>query len=361
MKGISKIACLLLFVILTACTEEARRRLEPTPIAIGSINQLAVITDKTLWKSSIGDSINFYFGSPYPILPQPEPLFDLKHFNVAELYEKPTRLELKAYLIVADLDDTDSPTTQMVMEDLGPERIRRAKEDPSFATNVGRDRWAMDQVIIYLFGYGEEKLKKHLIENFPAIAKVVQSQYQEQIDATAYLGGTNNQAINQIRAKMGLYLKVPIDYTLTLEQDKTVWLKRETDVATSNILLHVVPYKNQGQFSKEQIIALRDSLGKALISSTIEGSYMRTNPIDLPVLTQTVDLANAYAVEARGIWEMEGDFLGGPFSSYLILNEKDSELIFIDAFVLAPSERKRNFMLSLEHIVKSLSLEVASN
>ena len=130
---------------------------------------------------------------------------------------------------------------------------------------------------------------------------------------------------------------------------------RENELIVSNILIHKMPYKSLDQFKKVNIIALRDELGKAYVSSSIEGSYMRTNPVDLPVYTQTTQLGGAYAVEARGIWEMEGDFLGGPFLSYLILNEPKGELIYIDAFVLGPGERKRNQMLYLEHIISSFA------
>ena len=348
-------------LVMVSCTEEARKRLEPTPIAIGSINQLAVIADEEIWSGTVGDSLKYYFGSAYPILPQPEPLFDLKHFTVDELFAEPTRQELKAYLIIADLRHEGSRTSQMVSKDLGSEKVRRSEEDPSYSTNVGRDRWAMDQLVVYLFAHGEESLKEQLVAKFPAVAKVVQNQYQEQIDATAYLGGVNHAAINRIREQMGVYLKVPTDYEMVIDQEKTIWLKRESDVATSNILLRVIPYSSQSQFSKEHIIAVRDSLGKKLISSTLEGSYMKTNPVDLPVFTQTIQIANAFAVEARGIWEMEGDFLGGPFISYMVLDEKRNMLIFLDGFVLAPSERKRNFMLSLEHILKSLTLDLSTN
>ena len=123
----------------------------------------------------------------------------------------------------------------------------------------------------------------------------------------------------------------------------------------SNILIHKIPYRSQDQFKKEHIIALRDTLGKYNVSSSLEGTYMRTNTVDLPIYTQSVKLGGAYTIETRGIWEMEGDFLAGPFVSYLILNEEKTELIYIDAFVLAPGERKRNPMLYLEHIVSSFT------
>lgn len=174
---------------MSSCTDEARKRLEPTPIAVGSLNQLAIITDQEIWESAIGDSINYYFGSAFPILPTPESLFDLKHFTPDDLEAERTRKELKAYLIVADISDEQSSTTAMVMRDLGSEKTNRARQDTSFHTSMGRDRWAKDQVLVYLFANGKRDLTHQVVSRFPAIAKVIQEQYRRQIDATVYLGG----------------------------------------------------------------------------------------------------------------------------------------------------------------------------
>ncbi len=83
---------------------------------------------------------------------------------------------------------------------------------------------------------------------------------------------------------------------------------------------------------------------------------MQINSDDLPVIIQSTQIGESYAVEARGIWEMEGDFLGGPFLSYHILDETTNEIVNIFGFVLAPGERKRNFMLYLDHIIQSFEL-----
>jgi hypothetical protein len=338
---------------LTGCTEETRKRLEPTPIAIGSLNQLAVICDQELWESALGDSINYYFGSAFPILPQPESLFDLKHFTPDDLDAESTRRELKAYLIVADISDPQSRTSAMVAQDMGSEKMLRAKQDTAYHTSMSRDRWAKDQVIVYLFAPGKKELARQIVSRFPSVAKVIQEQYRHQIDATVYQGGENTDIVNRISEMFGCQLRIPSDYQVTLEDNNTLWLMRERDFFVSNLLIHKLPYRSPDQFKMEQIIQLRDTLGKAYVSTTIEGSYMRTNSVDLPVFTQSMRLGGSYAVEARGIWEMEGDFLGGPFLSYLILNEPKSELVYIDAFVLAPGERKRNQMLYLEHILSS--------
>lgn len=356
MNNIVRLFCLMagVSVLTSACTSETRKRLEPTPTAIGTLSQLVVITDEDIWRGPVGDSIKYYFESAFPILPTPEPIFDLKHFTPEDLAAEKTRKELKAYLIVGDISDTESATTNLIAEDLGSERYSRALSDSAFHTSVGKDRWAQDQVVVYLFDRGRDALAKQVVRTFPAIAKVIQDQYERQIDATVYQYRTNEEAMMEVFDLCQCHIAIPGDYRINMNQDSVIWLIREHDLAISNIMIKVMPYENQAQFNRDNIIDLRDKLGR-YVSSSVDGSYMKTNPVDLPVYTQATQLGGGYAVEVRGIWEMEGDYAGGPFLSYLVLDENSNRLIYIDSFVLAPGERKRNLMLFLEHIANTFA------
>jgi len=79
------------------CSEETLQKLKPRAVALGTVNQLTIISDTDLWENEIGDSIQYYFGSAFPLLPQPEPLFDLKHYTPEDIQSEPLRRELKAY------------------------------------------------------------------------------------------------------------------------------------------------------------------------------------------------------------------------------------------------------------------------
>ncbi len=81
---------------------------------------------------------------------------------------------------------------------------------------------------------------------------------------------------------------------------------------------------------------------------------MRINDVDLPMFTYVKTINNRYAIEARGIWELENDYMGGPFISYLIHNPDKNELLFLDGFVYAPQEDKRNYVQYLEHLLSNV-------
>ncbi len=343
-------------VIILGCTREARNNLRAIPNAFGTLNEIVVISDKEIWEGQIGDSLLYYYTSAFPILPQPEPTFDIRHFTGEELLSDPYRKELRTYLFLGDLSNEDSPVTQMMIKDLGEENIVKAKKDLTFHSSVGKDKWAKGQILIYEFAPDSEQLLKNIIKDFPLIKKRVYESDLPKLDATVYLNGTNENTNLKILSSLNIKLKLPKDYVIALEEDNFTWLRKETEILSSNILIHKMPYTDSNQFSLEYIKDLRDTLGKKYVRSAIEGSFMKTNNIDLPMILKVKSIDNKYTIETRGIWEMENDYMGGPFINYLVHNPSKSELVFLEGFIYAPGQDKRDYIMALEHIFKSLKI-----
>jgi hypothetical protein len=348
---------LLSLLILTQCSEETQKSmgLKPIPNSFGDINEVVIVADRDIWEGSIGDTLDFYYSSAYPILPQPEPMLDLRHFTPEELDRAPDRKELRNYMIVANLNDSSSPTTQMITKDIGPEKVRQALEDPSFTSMVGRDKWAKGQLIIYQFGNSQEALINNIKQNLTPVLKRIRKADSQKIDATIFFKGESFKLMSEVKNTMGLNMRIPDDFFLAMNKDGVMWMRKETDKVSSNIMITKRAYKNENQLTKEYIKSLRDSLGR-YISTEIPNTYMKINDQDLPMLAQPIKMGNQYTIEARGIWEIVNDYMGGAFVSYLIHNPVNNELIFVDGFVHAPGENKRDHMQALEHIINTIRL-----
>lgn len=347
------IALFALVAGLFSCSEDMRQSLRPVPTAYGKINQLIVVADEELWNSDIGDTITWYYAAAYPILPQPEPIFDIVHFTPFDLEAQPMKRELRTYLIVADLSDEDSPTSKMIRQDLGSEKLSRSMDDETYNVTIGRDKWAKGQMLIYQFGWNKEQLIENIKANFPAVYQRIDKLEQDRIAATIFFQGENPKIQDEVRAKMGAEMKIPSDYFVAISDEEVIWLRKETDDLSSNLMIHKVAYNDKEQLTKSGIKAIRDSLGRKYISSTLPNTYMRVNDIDLPMLTEVKTVHNQYALEARGIWEIVNDFMGGAFVSYLIHNPDKQDLLFVDGFVHAPGKDKRDFMEHLEYIIST--------
>jgi hypothetical protein len=112
---------------------------------------------------------------------------------------------------------------------------------------------------------------------------------------------------------------------------------------------------SEGLVSVDEIIAHRDSIGKNYFEGTYEGSYMTTEMLIPPSIANT-EISGMYALETRGLWRMEGDFMGGPFLSYSIYDEKNDRILTVEALLYGPQAKKRNIVLEMEAMLKSIKL-----
>lgn len=344
---------LLVMNSFSCASEGVQKSFEADKIAFGKINRIDVLCDQDVWDGRVGDSIRHYYSAAYPILPQPEPIFDLRHFTMEDLRKDPIRKELRTYLVVADLQDTDSETAALIRQDVGQEKISATTAENGYGNSVARNRWAKGQIIVYLYADSEEKLVENITNSYSAVAKRLHQADEKIIDATAFFNGENVSLAGEINALMGVKLRIPEEFNAAMKETDIVWLRRETSEASSNIIIQKVPYTDESQLSREGIKAIRNEMGKAYVSSTLPNTYMRINDQDLPLIVETTRINGDYALEARGIWDIVNDFMGGSFISYLVYDPAKQELLFMDAFVHAPGKEKRDLMQQLDYILNT--------
>ena len=101
---------------------------------------------------------------------------------------------------------------------------------------------------------------------------------------------------------------------------------------------------------------MRNKFGSTYVTADKEDDVMVVHTKRLPVYEYSFNLDNKYGKELRGIWEMTESFAGGPFNTYVILDEAKNRIIYIDAFILGPGSKKRNLMMQLDHMVKTAKI-----
>lgn len=343
-----------IYLLLSGCnnTSGGFGGLSGKNTAISSLHQVAVVVENESWaESAVLDTVDFYYASAYPILPRPEPYFDLKLFTYNQLISEKTRRELKVYLVLVDMSDSTNNLRNMMEIDLSS-----AIDSSSHGVKIVKDKWAFNQLLIYVYAPNKEELASLLIDSYIALRKRISQAYEEQIQANAYVTGYDLSLQNKVRDMMDLDITLPKNYKIAIEDANFLWIRRDRDKIIENIILYREPYQHEDQFSKENIKSILDKLGKKYISSSAEGSYKRINDVDLPLLIHQENIKDLYAHKVRGIWEMENDFMGGPLTAYVLHDEKRSELIVLEGFVFAPGEQKRNTLMVIDYILRSVSL-----
>jgi len=167
-----------------------------------------------------------------------------------------------------------------------------------------------------------------------------------------YLGGENKSLSATISNNLNIDIKVPKGYNVAVENEDMVWLRFDTDKYTANLWIQIFDEKpDNSDFGVLQ----RNQFGKTYVSGTIEGSHMMTEDI-IDYFQNHDQLGSNAVVETRGLWKMSADFLGGPFLNYCISDSLQNRTVVMDAFVMAPSTKKRQIMRQMEYLMNNIKI-----
>ena len=107
-----------------------------------------------------------------------------------------------------------------------------------------------------------------------------------------------------------------------------------TNTMTMDFMFYDVPLSTirNGDSAIVDIVRLRDSISKYKIPGE-DGIVMSTEDAYVPALFET-SIDGYMAYETRGMWEIKGEYMAGPFINYAIRDEAN------DRQLLAPERQK---------------------
>ena len=305
------LGALLLF---SACGDDFSSRMQPKKTSFGPLNQMVVMAEPQVW-SEMRDTVYYMFAAPYPILPQPEPLFDLLHYTPADIADKPARRHLRTYLILVDGSDTTSRNYRMAKTDL--KEVRAEGLEQNMIVKVARDKWARNQLVVYVIGANINVLEKALARNHQKIIERVREFEKKPRGAQVYMNGRNKSLSRMVMDSLGVGIDFPKLAEAARVNSNIAWIRMETEKSSSSIVITSFPYEDAAQLSKDSMIQRRNAIMKRHIRSGTPGSDMVVNDQDLPLTYRNIELNGYNTYEIRGVWEMTNDFMGGPFRQLL--------------------------------------------
>ncbi len=276
------------------------------------------------WESRLGESTRNIVGDIYQGLPIDEPNF--KFFNI-------------------------SPK-QFNGFSRHSRNILYFQKDTTNKFRIYKNLYSKPQLFFLIQGEDEDILINYLIENKPLIINTIkEGERKEKIRRIK----KSPSKSNVLRKKMRINLVYPSVYKKVKDTFNFIWLEKQILKGTLNIISYRLPLNTISDPPKlNDVIRIRDSIGKINIPGRLEGTYMITEKDYRPYFFK-LNMGGKIIFETKGMWEVKNDFMGGPFINYILKDEKSNEWVIVEGFAFAPSVSKRDYMFELNSILSTIS------
>ena len=308
-----RIYTLFIILVFFSCSESKESLL---PGSSGNINNISVVINDDLWDGIVGEVIRESLSRPIYGLPQIEPVFSLNHIpsKIFSGFVTKSRTILK---------------------------IDISEKEGLFSF---KNSYASPQRIIQITAKTPEKIISIIKENLNSIFS---SLYFSEIKEKQRRISKNLNQTKSVFETTGVSLRFPSAYRVAKVDSNFVWIRRDIETGSVNLFI-----SRQSNKTNKSIIEIRDSISKRYIPGPTENSFMATDLMYKPN-TQEIYIGDKQVSETRGLWEVSGQFMAGPFLNYMIEID-EGETIVLDGFVYSPGTNKRNYIFELEAIIRSV-------
>lgn len=322
------LSMLVVLAVFTACSNKSGKRVF-APTSSGRPYELLVVINQGMWERPAGRALYNALDTDVPGLPQSERSFRIMYTDPSN-YD--ATLKLIRNIIIAEVDGT-------------------LYTQPKF--KYAKDVYAAPQMILTIQAPDEASFKEFVEANTQVIVDFfTHAEMNRQI--VALEESHSNYIATKVKSMFDCDVWVPSELTSTKEGENFFWAGTNTATADRNFFIYSYPYTDVDVFTKEGFIQKHDSVMRANIPGAREGMYMMTDSLMTDVHPITVQ--GEYALEARGLWRVKGDFMGGPFVAHARVDRANQRVIVVEVFVYSPDKMKRNLIRQLEASLYTLKL-----
>lgn len=264
--------------------------------------------------------------SPVPALPQKERGFDVSHF-AGKASDRAVRYA-RCMVVV----QTDSSLYERT-------RIRYAK-----------DVNARHQIVVTVSTPSATVLARDMVGMGQRL-RLLLERFELNTGAESLRRSHNTAARKVVKTMFGWDILVPQELTAMKKGRQFLWFSDNRADGSANICVYSYPGT---ALDTARNMAMRDSVMGRNIPGERPFMHMKTER-RIPVVQRlTVERGRTMLV-SRGLWQMSGDAMGGPFVSLAMADTARGMTIVAEGFVFAPGKRKRNTVKRLEAALYTLA------
>ena len=310
---------LLLYILLSGCNRGKENQL---PKSTGMPYEVVLEgdTDSIVTKMLTEDVTG---------LPQPEPLCRL--IQVKKGKTRGNYLLVRTRIVV-----------NIGERDFGEQNIG----ERDFSVTLHHDENAAPQNIIRITAQSAQQLRERLNgEKLRHIVDEVELKHLADI-ISGNPSKQNREMQDEIKKMFGIDMKIPAAMNASKKAKDFIWISNNASSGMQNLLVFKVKseerrMKNSNAFHVNDK-ALIDSILRTNMPGETDSMYMV-----IPVLSE------------RGLWEMKGDAMGGPYVMHRIHRQtrqaaKQGYNLYIIAFVYAPEMKKKILIKQLEAAISTI-------
>ncbi|MGK0250834.1 MAG: hypothetical protein ACI81G_000267, partial [Gammaproteobacteria bacterium] len=311
-----------LFMLASCGNSSEAKESKISTFSNGRMNTINVVMESDQWKGDVGDSLRGILATPTLGLPTDEPLFTINQLNVETFsgFHKEKRLLLE--IITAD-------TAEITIE---------------------KDVYAVPQTVVKVYGKNDADIAALLATNEERIVSALKTQELQERQRRI---SKNLQKVDAMKRELGVSFKFPQAYRYAAKDPDFFWMTKDLKIGEMNIMVYEVPINTIDRDTNTiaRIIRMRDSVGSRRIP--VDNGRFITQTDFAPYLHKT-SLDGKPTWETRGLWEVDGQSMGGPFVNYAIRDKARKRYVILEGFIHSPSIDKRDNMLELDAILRTV-------
>ena len=168
-------------------------------------------------------------------------------------------------------------------------------------------------------------------------------------------GGTPQQPADSQTAGSVLEnvsMERPVDMQTVKADSGFVWLSNSDAL----IQRHLCVYSYEGMsLDGVELLHKRDSVMHRHVKGATDSIYQVTVHRSVSYALST--MGGTKRLKLSGLWQMEGDAMGGPFVCCAVVDSLRQRVVVADGFVYAPGRKKQDMMQRLTEIVESIKIK----
>lgn len=320
------IAITIVFSIITvaACSDKPS---EYKPRAIGSPGELLVVMDDTYWQSDAGEALKTLLEDEFPALPQNERLFRKTRISFGQ-FERHFRTYRNVLLISIRADESSN-------------RVEYRKQE-----------WAQDQSVAEVIAKTPEDCIRLLNQKWPTVKGFFHGGDITTMSGS-YVHMNEPELLNHVQTCYPFSMHFPKGFRLKKEDNKFSWIASERLGSHLGVFVYQCSLDSCPPIDAQSLLHIRNKVLRTKVPGENEGSFMTTEP-QFPVSVNQTKFAGKHWIELRGLWKVQGDFMGGPFLDYFLIDEEANQLTMLSGYVYAPAKQKKGiYMREVEAVLKT--------